>query len=151
MRFICVAVPDWTMLIVLFPAQIAIVMILLINGFEFTGCCGSRAGCPVRPAQSAAGRSATVRLDPSSMLQQAAEMVILTLDSLAALEYDNYEVLVLDSNTRKNRWRPVEEHCAKLGAKFRLPSARSPGFKAGAGFPQPPPKPGSACRSGGGD
>ena len=42
------------------------------------------------------------------------EMVILTLDSLAALDYANYEVLVIDNNTkREDVWKPVEEYCAK--------------------------------------
>ncbi len=27
---------DWSMLLLLFPAQIAIILVLLINGFEFT-------------------------------------------------------------------------------------------------------------------
>jgi cellulose synthase/poly-beta-1,6-N-acetylglucosamine synthase-like glycosyltransferase len=62
------------------------------------------------------------------------EMVILTLDSLAALEYDNYEVLVIDNNTKRDEvWQPVEEHCRKLGGKFRFFHLDPwPGFKAGA-------------------
>ena len=61
-------------------------------------------------------------------------MVILTLDSLAALDYENYEVLVIDNNTkREDVWKPVEEYCAQLGAKFRFFHLSPwPGFKAGA-------------------
>jgi cellulose synthase/poly-beta-1,6-N-acetylglucosamine synthase-like glycosyltransferase len=62
------------------------------------------------------------------------EMVIETLDALARLDYSNYEVLVIDNNTRdENVWRPVEAHCARLGARFRFfHVAPLQGFKAGA-------------------
>ncbi|HTT83598.1 MAG TPA: glycosyltransferase [Rhizomicrobium sp.] len=61
-------------------------------------------------------------------------MVMSTLDALARLDYDNYEVVVLDNNTMDPAmWRPVELHCAALGPAFRfhhLDGVR--GFKAGA-------------------
>ena len=62
------------------------------------------------------------------------DMVIETLDALAALDYADFDVLVIDNNTRDEAvWRPVEAHCARLGARFRFfhvsPLA---GFKAGA-------------------
>ncbi|MCB1578023.1 MAG: glycosyltransferase, partial [Xanthomonadales bacterium] len=62
------------------------------------------------------------------------EMVILTLDSLAALDYANYEVLVIDNNTKREEvWKPVEEYCARLGPRFRFFHLNPwPGFKAGA-------------------
>ena len=62
------------------------------------------------------------------------EMVIATLDALAKLRYRDFEVIVIDNNTRDEAvWRPVEAHCALLGERFRFfhvnPLA---GFKAGA-------------------
>jgi len=62
------------------------------------------------------------------------EMVIETLDALARLDYSNYEVLVIDNNTKDERvWRPVEAHCARLGERFRFfHVAPLQGFKAGA-------------------
>lgn len=61
-------------------------------------------------------------------------MVIETLNKLAALAYENFEVIVLDNNTRDPAvWRPVEDHCATLGPRFRffhLDGVK--GFKAGA-------------------
>src|SRR5262249_13312678 len=49
------------------------------------------------------------------------ELVIATLDALAALEYPNYEVLVIDNNTRDPAlWRPVAAHCQRLGPRFRF-------------------------------
>jgi cellulose synthase/poly-beta-1,6-N-acetylglucosamine synthase-like glycosyltransferase len=62
------------------------------------------------------------------------DMLIETLDALAALDYPDFEVLLIDNNTRdESVWRPVEAHCAKLGARFRFHHV-SPldGFKAGA-------------------
>jgi len=62
------------------------------------------------------------------------DMLIRTLDALAHLDYPDFEVLVIDNNTKDEAvWRPVEEHCKKLGPRFRFfhvsPLA---GFKAGA-------------------
>jgi exo-beta-1,3-glucanase (GH17 family)/cellulose synthase/poly-beta-1,6-N-acetylglucosamine synthase-like glycosyltransferase len=62
------------------------------------------------------------------------DMMIETLDALAQLDYPDFEVLVIDNNTKDEAvWRPVEEHCRKLGRRFRFfhvdPLA---GFKAGA-------------------
>ncbi len=62
------------------------------------------------------------------------EMVRQTLDALAALDYDRFEVLVIDNNTADPRmWEPVAEHCARLGPKFRFFTlGKYKGFKAGA-------------------
>ncbi len=126
---------DWAMLLVLLPAQLAIVLILLINGFEFTEVIW-------RPSWLRDFRLLIPKPgDPQPFVSihlascnEPPEMVILTLDSLAALEYDNFEVLVIDNNTKEEAvWRPVEEHCRKLGDKFRFFHLNPwPGFKAGA-------------------
>ena len=62
------------------------------------------------------------------------EMVIETLDALAKLDYDNFEVVVLDNNTPdEETWKPVEAHCAALGSRFRFfHYGNVQGFKAGA-------------------
>ncbi len=61
-------------------------------------------------------------------------MVCQTLDALAALDYDRFEVLVVDNNTKDPLvWEPVAEHCARLGPKFRFFTlGKYKGFKAGA-------------------
>ena len=61
-------------------------------------------------------------------------MVRQTLDALAALDYDDYEVLVIDNNTMDPHiWEPVAEHCARLGPKFRFFTlGKYKGYKAGA-------------------
>jgi glycosyl transferase family 2 len=49
------------------------------------------------------------------------ELVIETLDHIAALDYPAFEVLVIDNNTTDPRlWRPVQLHCAQLGPRFRF-------------------------------
>jgi len=60
------------------------------------------------------------------------EMVKETLDALAKLDYPNYEVIVIDNNTTDvGLWKPIEEHCARLGFRF-FHLENWPGFKSGA-------------------
>jgi len=62
------------------------------------------------------------------------ELVIETLDKLAKLNYTNYEVIVIDNNTKDSSlYLPVKEHCRKLGGKFRFYHADGiSGAKGGA-------------------
>jgi exo-beta-1,3-glucanase (GH17 family)/cellulose synthase/poly-beta-1,6-N-acetylglucosamine synthase-like glycosyltransferase len=62
------------------------------------------------------------------------DMLIETLDALSRLDYPDFEVLVIDNNTKDEAvWRPVEAHCARLGPRFRFfHVAPLAGFKAGA-------------------
>lgn len=57
-----------------------------------------------------------------------------TLASLAKLDYQNYEVIVIDNNTHDPRtWQPIQDYCAKLGPKFKfLHFENLGGYKAGA-------------------
>jgi cellulose synthase/poly-beta-1,6-N-acetylglucosamine synthase-like glycosyltransferase len=61
-------------------------------------------------------------------------MVIQTLDSLAKLDYPDFEVIVIDNNTKDPAvWRPVQDYCAQLGERFRFFHFDvMKGFKAGA-------------------
>ncbi len=63
------------------------------------------------------------------------EMVKQTLDALAALDYPDFEVIIIDNNTRDPAvWEPVRDYCAEvLGPRFRF-FHESPlaGFKGGA-------------------
>ena len=62
------------------------------------------------------------------------DMLIDTLNALAELDYPDYEVIVIDNNTKDpDVWTPVEAHCNRLGPKFRFFHVDPlPGFKAGA-------------------
>ncbi len=126
---------DWAMLIVLMPAQLAIIGILLINGFEFAEVLWRgkwlREFGLLKPESGERQPFVSIHL---ACCNEPPEMVILTIDSLAALDYENFEVLVIDNNTKREEvWKPVEEHCRKLGSKFRFFHLEPwPGFKAGA-------------------
>jgi cellulose synthase/poly-beta-1,6-N-acetylglucosamine synthase-like glycosyltransferase len=62
------------------------------------------------------------------------DMLKLTLDSIAQLDYPHFECIVVINNTPDpGLWRPVEEHCRTLGERFRFVYAEKiAGFKAGA-------------------
>jgi hypothetical protein len=61
-------------------------------------------------------------------------LVIGTLDRIAALDYDDFEVLVIDNNTTDPAmWQPVRDHCRLLGQRFRFFHVEGlTGAKAGA-------------------
>ena len=62
------------------------------------------------------------------------EVVEKTLNSLAGLNYPNFEVLVIDNNTPlQETWRPLEDVCRRLGPRFHcLHLDHWPGYKSGA-------------------
>jgi cellulose synthase/poly-beta-1,6-N-acetylglucosamine synthase-like glycosyltransferase len=62
------------------------------------------------------------------------EVVIATLERLLALDYPEFEVLVVDNNTADEAlWRPVEAFCASAGPRLRFFHVDGlEGFKAGA-------------------
>jgi cellulose synthase/poly-beta-1,6-N-acetylglucosamine synthase-like glycosyltransferase len=62
------------------------------------------------------------------------EVLCATLQSLSQLNWENFEVLVIDNNTSDETvWRPIEECCAKLGERFRFFHVEGlKGAKAGA-------------------
>ena len=62
------------------------------------------------------------------------EMVRETLNALAALDYPNLEVLVIDNNTHDpGMWKPVADLCQILGERFHFHHLdKVSGFKAGA-------------------
>ncbi|MEO8804088.1 MAG: glycosyltransferase, partial [Rudaea sp.] len=126
---------DWVMLSILAPAQFAIVLIALINGFEFTEVLWRkrwlREFALLAPAPGDPQPFVSIHL---ACCNEPPEMVMLTLDSLAALDYENFEVVVIDNNTRRDEvWKPVEEYCTNLGSRFRFFHLNPwPGFKAGA-------------------
>ena len=66
--------------------------------------------------------------------REAPDMLKLTLDAVARLDYPNFEcVLVINNTPDPGMWRPIESHCESLGERFKFVRADElPGFKAGA-------------------
>jgi hypothetical protein len=61
------------------------------------------------------------------------DLVIATLESLMSLEYDDYEVLLLDNNTSDpSLWQPVEEFCSGHDRIRFFHLVDWPGYKSGA-------------------
>jgi exo-beta-1,3-glucanase (GH17 family)/cellulose synthase/poly-beta-1,6-N-acetylglucosamine synthase-like glycosyltransferase len=62
------------------------------------------------------------------------EMLKLTLDALARLNYADFEcVLVINNTPDPALWRPIEEHCKTLGERFKfVRDDNLAGYKAGA-------------------
>ncbi len=126
---------DWAALAVLVPTLLAMIAILLANGFEFSemfwpGNLKRHFG--LRPLPAGARQPfVSVHL---ACCNEPPEMVIATLESLRNLDYREYEVLVLDNNTKDEAlWKPVEAWCADAGPRFRFFHLENwPGFKAGA-------------------
>ncbi|SDK82606.1 Glycosyltransferase, catalytic subunit of cellulose synthase and poly-beta-1,6-N-acetylglucosamine synthase [Nocardioides sp. YR527] len=61
------------------------------------------------------------------------EMVIETLQRMLELDYDAYEILVIDNNTDDPAlWRPVQDFCEQYDGVTFIHLANWPGFKSGA-------------------
>ncbi len=62
------------------------------------------------------------------------DMLKVTLDAVARLEYPNFECVVVINNTPDpDYWRPIEEHCRALGERFKFVNENNvSGYKAGA-------------------
>lgn len=119
----------------LFAAQVLVIVLMLIDTFEIAelvwdGALRRRFGAlPSSPHRF--WPKVSIHL---AIANEPPEMVKLTLDSLAALDYPDFEVIVVDNNTKDEAvWRPVLLHCAKLGNRFKfMHIPHCPGFKAEA-------------------
>jgi len=125
----------WLAWALLLPAQLLLLVVMLVNGFEFTELLWRRRlkwRAP-RPAPQGTTDLPMVSLH-LAICNEPPEVVKATLNSLAALDYPRFEVLVVDNNTRDPAvWRPVQAHCERLGPRFRFFTlGQWPGFKAGA-------------------
>jgi len=62
------------------------------------------------------------------------DMLKLTLDAIARLDYPNYECVVVINNTPDPAfWQPIADRCRELGERFKFVYAEKlDGFKAGA-------------------
>ena len=115
----------------LLPVQIT----LLINGFEWVELLWKKRQREFKPFTLPLEKINTSKVSLHvAICNEPPDLVIATLNSLAQLDYADYEVLVIDNNTNDpTLWQPVEAHCHFLGERFRFFTLgpRS-GFKAGA-------------------
>ncbi len=126
---------DFVILIGLIIAMLMTSAVLMIYGVEFSEVLFKggwrrfyKRAEPLPPEQE---KFVSVHL---ACYNEPPEMVIATIESLAKLDYTNYEVIVIDNNTKDEAlWKPVEAYMAALPQNFKffhLP--QWPGFKAGA-------------------
>lgn len=122
--------------IALISAQILLLALLLVDGLELTEVLwANERRRKFEPHEDWHPTSEAPKVSIHvPCYNEPPHMVIETLNALAQLDYPNFEVLVIDNNTKDDEvWKPLEEHCAKLGSRFRffhLP--KWPGYKAGA-------------------
>ena len=129
------AVGDWLLLALLATSTVLMVLILLAHLSEFVELFvrgNLRRQFAALPARSRAQQPfVSIHLP---CCNEPPEMVIATLEALRALDYAQFEVLVIDNNTADAAlWKPVRSFVATLPAHFRffhLP--QWPGYKAGA-------------------
>ena len=120
---------------VLMPAQLILLIVVLIAGYELTELTWAR---QMRRKFTLEDSPAPTRFPKVSLhlpcYNEPPDMVKMTLDSLAALDYPNFEVIVLDNNTKDPAvWQPVLEYCTQLGDRFKFfHLGKWPGAKSGA-------------------
>lgn len=126
---------DFIILVGLIIAMMLTSAVLMIYGVEFSEVMfkgkwnrAFKRAFPLPPEQE---KFVSVHL---ACYNEPPEMVIATIKSLMKLAYANFEVLVIDNNTKDEKlWKPIEAYMATLPDNFRffhLP--QWPGFKAGA-------------------
>ena len=130
--FTWVGITVWSFL---FFAQGLLLIVLLAEAIEFVEVIWTRRGArhfePFDEHAAMPSRKVSIHVP---IHNEPPDMVRETLAALARLDYENYEVLVLDNNTTDPAvWEPVRDACAQLGPKFRFFHLENwPGFKAGA-------------------
>ncbi len=120
---------------VLLPAQLLLLFVVLISGIELTELTWAgrlkRGFKPLPPGSATRFPKVSLHLP---CYNEPPAMVKLTIDSLMALDYPDFEILVLDNNTKDPKvWEPVKAYCETLGERVKFfHLAPWPGAKAGA-------------------
>jgi cellulose synthase/poly-beta-1,6-N-acetylglucosamine synthase-like glycosyltransferase len=121
--------------LLLFTGLIGVMLVLLAEAHEWAEANWAlyrrRLPLPVVPPADAPRPMVSVHVPAYN---EPPTMLCSTLDALADLNYPNFEVIVVDNNTRDpDVWQPVQAHCEKLGPRFRFFHVDPlTGFKAGA-------------------
>lgn len=121
--------------LVLFPFNLALLLVILVNGFEMENLLTPKKIRRSLPPSPWTGATPLPKVSLHvAICNEPVEMVLQTLRSLEALDYPDYEILVVDNNTSSPElWRPVRDFCHSRGPRFRFFHLRkSKGFKAGA-------------------
>jgi exo-beta-1,3-glucanase (GH17 family)/cellulose synthase/poly-beta-1,6-N-acetylglucosamine synthase-like glycosyltransferase len=120
--------------ITLFVAALGVIVVLLAEAHEWAEAMWLKEWRRApRPAPTADAELPLVSVHVPAY-NEPPDMMVQTLDALAALDYPRLEVLVIDNNTKEPAvWEPVRDHCERLGPRFRFFHVDPlGGFKAGA-------------------
>jgi len=122
---------DLAMIIAMVPLVLLASTVILTEGIELASSLWRVERRALRTAIPEKSRRVSIHVP---CFDEPPAMVIETLDALSRLDYDNFEVILLDNNTPDPAvWKPVEAHCAALGERFRFfHYDEMSGFKAGA-------------------
>jgi len=122
----------WSILLMM---QVMAILVLLTESLELAEVLWHRKGrrtfTPLSPHPEFRYPKVSIHLP---LYNEPPDMVRKTLNGLAKLDYPNFEVLVMDNNTKDpNIWMPIRDDCDRLGARFRFFHLDNwPGYKAGA-------------------
>lgn len=121
----------WIVYLMVAPLGLLAASVILTEGVEFAHAVWRTKRRAKQPAVSEFHPMVSIHVPAYN---EPPDMMIDTLNALARLDYPHFEVIVLDNNTRDPAvWRPVQDHCAKLGPKFRFFHFDGvKGFKSGA-------------------
>jgi exo-beta-1,3-glucanase (GH17 family)/cellulose synthase/poly-beta-1,6-N-acetylglucosamine synthase-like glycosyltransferase len=126
---------DWIALAIFLPTLAVMMAILLAHAFEFSELfwAGSLKRTFAAKPLAKGERQPFVSIH-LACCNEPPDMVIATIASLRQLDYNNFEVIVVDNNTKDDaKWQPVQVYVDSLPKNFRffhLPTW--PGYKAGA-------------------
>jgi hypothetical protein len=106
--------------------------LLILAALQLTALTVARRGRPVAPPPRQLDQPMVTIHVPCC--NEPPHVVKRTLDALARLDWDRYEVICLDNNTGDpSLWLPVRDHCRRLGHRFRFYHVDAlEGAKAGA-------------------
>ncbi|MEX0928510.1 MAG: glycosyltransferase family 2 protein [Balneolales bacterium] len=129
------ALTAWMLLVLYLPVAVGVFLLLnlcallVVAGLQFYA-----ASLPVRISPTVSRNDKPLVSIHIPTYNEPPDLVCDTLDALVDLDYENFEVIVLDNNTRDPLiWGPVKEYCNKLGKRFRFRHVdHLKGYKAGA-------------------
>ncbi|MGB8603095.1 MAG: glycosyltransferase family 2 protein [Rhizomicrobium sp.] len=126
---------DLLLIIAMIPLVLLAAIVILTEGVELSSSLWRVEARRVPAAIPEQGARVSVHVP---CYNEPPDMMIETLNALSRLDYDDFEVIILDNNTPDEAtWKPVAAHCEMLtaqgGPAFRFfHFAPVAGFKAGA-------------------